>query len=213
MTVLLLIRHGHTDTAGKRLTGWSKGVHLNDRGRGEAETLVERLEGIPVAAIYASPLERARETAAPLARARRLAVRTRRGLIETGYGEWTGRSIAQLRRSKLWTTLMRSPSAMRFPGGESLVDVQARTVAELDRIARDHPHGVVAVVSHADVVALALAHHAGMHLDHYQRLTVDPASISVVVVGDHASRLVKVNDTGGLASLVPSRRSKAKLRG
>jgi probable phosphoglycerate mutase len=108
---------------------------------------------------------------------------------------------------------MRSPSAMRFPGGESLVDVQARTVAELDRIARDHPHGVVAVVSHADVVALALAHHAGMHLDHYQRLTVDPASISVVVVGDHASRLVKVNDTGGLASLVPSRRSKAKLRG
>jgi probable phosphoglycerate mutase len=213
MTVLLLIRHGHTDTAGKRLTGWSKGVHLNDRGRGEAETLVERLEGIPVAAIYASPLERARETAAPLARTRRLAVRTRRGLIETGYGEWTGRSIAQLRRSKLWTTLMRSPSAMRFPGGESLVDVQARTVAELDRIARDHPHGVVAVVSHADVVALALAHHAGMHLDHYQRLTVDPASISVVVVGDHASRLVKVNDTGGLASLVPSRRSKAKLRG
>src|SRR4029077_21057833 len=102
MTTVLLVRHGHTDAAGKRLTGWSPGVHLNETGREQAERLVERLDGIRVDAIYSSPLERCRETAAPLARPRRLRVNVRRRLIETGYGEWTGRSIAQLRKTKLW---------------------------------------------------------------------------------------------------------------
>jgi probable phosphoglycerate mutase len=213
MTVLLLIRHAHTDTAGKRLTGWSPGIHLNERGRAQADALVERLDGVPVAAIYASPLERCRETAAPLARARRLAVRTRRGLIETGYGEWTGRPISQLRRSKAWAVLHRSPSSIRFPGGETLVEVQARVVAELDRIARSHPRDVVAVLTHADGVALALCHFAGMHLDLYQRLVIEPASVSVVAIGEGAPRVVKVNDTGGLVSLAARPRPRTKLRG
>jgi len=213
MTVLVLIRHGHTDTAGKRLTGWSRGVHLNAHGREQAASLVQRLEGVPIAAIYSSPLERCRETAAPLARERRLAIRARRGLIETGYGDWTGRSIAQLRRSKLWRVVQTAPSAMRFPGGESLVEVQARAVAELDRIVRDHPSDVVVVVTHSDIVLLCLAHHAGLHIDHFQRLVAEPASVSVVVAGGGPSRIVKMNETGGLGSLSRRRPSRTKLRG
>ena len=201
MATLLLVRHGRTDAAGKRLTGWAPGVHLNEDGRRQAERLVERLDGIRVDAIYSSPLERCRETAAPLAKARRLSVHVRRSLIETGYGDWTGRSIAQVRKTKLWRTVERVPSAMRFPGGESLLEVQARAVDEVNRIARDHPKGVVVVLSHADPIRLVIAHVAGAHVDHLHRLVVDPGSISVVALSDAVPRLLKVNDTGDLAVL------------
>jgi len=201
MATLLLIRHGHTDAAGKRLTGWHPGVHLNDRGRAEADRLVERLDGVRVEAIYSSPLERCRETAAPLAKARRLSVHIRRRLIETGYGEWTGRSIAQVRKTKLWRTVERVPSAMRFPGGESLLEVQARAVDEINRIAQAHPKGVVVVVSHADPIRLVIAQVAGADVDHLHRLVVDTCSITAVSLDDAVPRLLKVNDTGDLAGL------------
>jgi probable phosphomutase (TIGR03848 family) len=210
MTVLLLIRHGLTDAAGKRLTGWSRGVHLNARGRAEAEHLADRLEEVPVDAIYSSPLERCRETIAPLARRRGLSVAARRGLLEVDYGDWTGRTISQLRRTTLWRAVQQAPSTVRFPNGESFLEVQARAVAELGRIAGAHPAGTVAVVTHADVVRLLIAHHAGMHTDHVQRLVVDPASVTVVAVSDGATRLLKVNDTGGLDTLRPRRRSRAR---
>ena len=215
MTTLLFVRHGHTDTAGKRLTGWQRGVHLNDQGRRQAEMLVGRLEGVRIRALYSSPLERCRETAAPLAKARSMPVRVRRGLLEVDYGEWSGRPLSQLRRTKLWRTVQHAPSAMTFPGGESLLGVQARAVAELGRIAAEHPRDVVAIFTHADVVRLALAHYAGMHLDELQRLVVDPASISVVALGIGVPRLVKVNDTGDLGVLAPRRRERAsaKVRG
>ena len=212
MAVLLLVRHGHTPTAGKTLTGWQRGVHLTDRGREQADALVARLEGIQVAAIYSSPLERCRETAAPLAAARGLPVRVRRGLIETGYGDWTGRSISQLRRTKLWRTLQRSPSAIRFPAGESLRDVQTRAVDETLAIAADHPNGVVVVVTHADVVRLALAHFAGMHVDTFERLAVEPGSVSAVAVHDGLACILKVNDTGDLLGLRPVRRPRSRSR-
>jgi len=212
MAVLLLVRHGHTPTAGKTLTGWQRGVHLTDRGREQADALVARLEGVPVAAIYSSPLERCRETAAPLAAARGLPVRVRRGLIETGYGDWTGRSIAQLRRTRLWRTLQRSPSAIRFPAGESLRDVQTRAVDETLAIAADHPNDVVVIVTHADVVRLALAHFAGMHVDLFERLAVEPGSVSAVAVHDGLARIVKVNDTGDLLGLRPPRRARSRSR-
>jgi probable phosphomutase (TIGR03848 family) len=201
VATLLLVRHGRTDAAGKRLTGWAPGVHLNEDGRRQAERLVERLDGIRVDAIYSSPLERCRETAAPLAKARRLSVHVRRSLIETGYGDWTGRSIAQVRKTKLWRTVERVPSAVRFPGGESLLEVQARAVDEVNRIAQDHPKGVVVLLSHADPIRLVIAHVAGAHVDHLHRLVVDPGSISVVALGDGVPRLLKVNDTGDLAVL------------
>jgi probable phosphomutase (TIGR03848 family) len=214
MTTVLLIRHGHTDTAGKRLTGWARGVHLNDHGREQATSLVSRLEGVPLAAIYSSPLERCRETAAPLARDRGLPVRIRRPLLEVDYGDWTGRSIASLRRTKLWRVVQQSPSSMHFPGGETLLGVQARAVGEIDALAATHPKGTIGIVTHADVVRLAVAHYAGMHLDELQRLVVDPASVSVVVLGVGIPRLVKVNDTGDLTGLVPpGTRSRPQVRG
>jgi len=196
-----LVRHGHTDAAGKRLTGWAAGVHLNETGRQQAEHLIKRLDGIRLDAIYSSPLERCRETAAPLAKARRLSVHIRRRLIETGYGEWTGRSIAQVRKTKLWRTVERVPSAMRFPGGESLLEVQARAVDEINRIAQAHPKGVVVVVSHADPIRLVIAQVAGADVDHLHRLVVDTCSITAVSLDDAVPRLLKVNDTGDLAGL------------
>jgi probable phosphoglycerate mutase len=210
MTVLLLIRHAQTDAAGKRLTGWSQGVHLNARGHREAQGLADRLDGIPIDAIYSSPLERCRETIAPLARRRGLSIAARRGLLEVDYGDWTGRTISQLRRTKLWRSVQQAPSTVRFPNGESFLGVQARADAEVGRIAGAHPAGTVAVVTHADVVRLLIAHHAGMHTDHVQRLVVDPASLTVVAVSEGMTRLLKVNDSGGLDSLRPRGRSRAR---
>jgi probable phosphomutase (TIGR03848 family) len=212
MTLLLLVRHGHTPTAGKVLTGWERGVHLTERGRGQAEELARRLDGVPIDAVYSSPLERCRETAAPLSRARGIATRVHRGLIETGYGDWTGRSIPQLRRTKLWRTLQHTPSAIRFPGGETLRDVQARALDAVETIAGAHADATVVVVTHADVVRLLLAHFAGVHLDLFERFIVEPASISAIAIHDGRAAIVKVNDTGELGSLVPRPRPRATRR-
>ena len=199
MTTLLLVRHGHTDAAGKRLTGRAPGVHLNELGRGQAERLVERLDGVRIDTIVSSPLERCRETAAPLAKARGRAVDVGRAWIEVGYGEWTGRSISQLRRTKLWRRVMFAPSNVRFPGGESLLEVQVRAVDASFDIAARHARGTVLVVSHADVIRLLVAHLAGMHADHLQRLSIDTASITAVSISDGFPRLLTVNETDDLA--------------
>ena len=201
MTTLVLVRHGHTDAAGKRLTGWAPGVHLNEQGRAEAAGLVYRLEGLRIDAIYSSPLERCRETSAPLARARGLASRTRRGLIEVGYGDWSGRPISQLRRTRLWSQVMSTPSNVRFPGGESMLGVQARAVDVAFAISRSHPRGTVVAVSHADVIRLLVMHLAGIHADQLHRVAIDTASITVVALGDGLPRLLKLNDTGDLSAL------------
>lgn len=210
MTTLLLVRHGHTDAAGKRLTGRAPGVHLNELGRRQAERLVERLDGVRIDTIVSSPLERCRETAAPLAKARGRAVDVGRAWIEVGYGEWTGRSISQLRRTKLWRRVMFAPSNVRFPGGESLLEVQVRAVDATFDIAARHARGTVVVVSHADVIRLLVAHLAGMHADHLQRLSIDTASITAVSISDGFPRLLTVNDTGDLAVL---RSGRGKLGG
>lgn len=210
MTTLLLVRHGHTDAAGKRLTGRAPGVHLNELGRRQAERLVERLDGVRIDAIVSSPLERCRETAAPLAKARGRAVDVGRAWIEVGYGEWTGRSISQLRRTKLWRRVMFAPSNVRFPGGESLLEVQGRAVDATLDIAARHARGTVVVVSHADVIRLLVAHLAGMHADHLQRLSIDTASITAVSISDGFPRLLTVNETDDLAVL---RSGRGKLGG
>lgn len=210
MTTLLLVRHGHTDAAGKRLTGRAPGVHLNELGRRQAERLVERLDGVRIDAIVSSPLERCRETAAPLAKARGRAVDVGRAWIEVGYGEWTGRSISQLRRTKLWRRVMFAPSNVRFPGGESLLEVQGRAVDATLDIAARHARGTVVVVSHADVIRLLVAHLAGMHADHLQRLSIDTASITAMSISDGFPRLLTVNDTDDLSVL---RSGRGKLGG
>ena len=215
--LLVLIRHGLTATTdGGVLGGWTPGVHLNDPGREQAERLAARLDGVTIHSIYASPLERCRETAAPIAAARDLRVLTRSDLGEVRYGSWTGRNVKLLARTKLWNVVHHVPSRARFPGGESLLEVQHRMVAELERIAAAHPKEVVVVCSHADPIRLAIAHFAGIHTDLYHRISVDTASVSVLALGDGLPRILKVNDTGDLSVLEARRargRARAKVRG
>ncbi|MDP9296460.1 MAG: histidine phosphatase family protein [Actinomycetota bacterium] len=213
MSLLLLIRHALTESTGKRLTGWTPGVHLSASGREQAEELGRRLTGFPLHAIYSSPLERCRETARPVSRAAGLKVVVRPDLGEVRFGAWTGRSLSQLRRTKLWSVVQSTPSRARFPDGESVLEVQDRAVRAVEHIAAEHPKGMVAVFSHADVIKLVLATLSGTHTDLFQRLSVSPASVSAVALGDGAPRILRVNDTGDLRELAPPKPGRAKVRG
>ena len=212
MALLLLVRHALTDTTGRRLTGWTPGVHLSDRGRDQAEVVARRLAVLKPAAIYSSPLERCRETAEPLAKATGRAIRVLEDLGEVRYGEWTGRSLAQLARTNLWRSLQHSPSSVRFPGGETLGETQVRAAAAAERITATHPRATVAVITHAEIIRLLLAHFAGIHLDLFQRVVVEPASVSAVWAGGGTPRLLRMNDTGTLEDLV-RRRPPGRVRG
>jgi probable phosphoglycerate mutase len=197
MTIIYLIRHGDTDYVGRRLAGWLPGIHLNERGRRQAARLAEELAEVRFAALYASPLDRTLETAAPIAASHHLRVVRRPGLGELKAGTWEGQSLKSLRRRKLWAVVQHSPSLARFPGGESFVEAQGRIVAELEGVRQAHPRpdASVAVVSHADMIKLALAHYIGLPLDQFQRLSIEPASISILSVGDSHTRLLQQNDT------------------
>jgi probable phosphoglycerate mutase len=155
---------------------------------------------VRLTALYSSPLERCVETVEPLAAAQRLAIVGRTELEEMDAGSWTGRSLAQLRRTALWKTVQRQPSAFRFPdGGESFPEAQARAVAEVERIARRHRRGRVAVATHGDIVRIVVAHYLGTPLDGFQRIVVDTASVSVLALDGHGdARVLLVNDAGGL---------------
>ena len=195
---LLLVRHATNDWVGDRLAGWTPGVHLNDAGRAEAAVLAARLAAYPIDAVYASPLERAQETAAFLAAPHGLDVRTLDGIGEVRYGDWTGRSLKELQGDALWSGIQHHPSITRIPGGETMAEVQARAVAAIEGVRAAHPGGVVALVSHGDVVKAAVAHYVGAHLDVFQRLVVGTCSLSVLRFTRHGPRLLSFNDTGAL---------------
>ncbi len=198
VTTLVLLRHATTPVTGRRLGGWTPGVHLDAAGRAQAEAAARRLSTLPLSAVYASPLERTRETAAAVARVHGLRVRIERGIGEVDYGEWTDRPLAQLRRLKLWRTIQQAPSRVTFPGGESIRGAQQRAVEATERIAVAHPGETVVLVSHADIIKAVLAHHLGMGLDLFQRLVISPASSSVLVLPEGAAPAVLViNDTSG----------------
>ncbi|MFZ5917399.1 MAG: MSMEG_4193 family putative phosphomutase [Chloroflexota bacterium] len=195
---LMLVRHAQNDWVGERLAGWTPGVHLNEEGRQQAETLGRRLAHLPLTAIYSSPLERAVETAQAIAIHHGLEIEILEDLGEVRYGEWTGKSLKELAKTELWPVVQVHPSGARFPQGENLRQVQARAVAALDVLRQTHPGetDVVAVVSHADVIKAVLAHYAGLHLDLFQRLVISPASFSVVRFTRFGPRIVCLNDTG-----------------
>ena len=195
MSQLLLIRHGENDYTRKgKLAGWTPGVHLNDVGQAQAQALAEKLAHTPIKAIYSSPLERAIETALPLAKAKGLTIHKRSDVGEVRYGEWTGKSLKALARTKLWQVVQKQPSAMQFPEGETLRDVQSRAVNEIEKIAAAHPKDMVAIFSHGDIIKLVLAHYLGMPLDMFQRLAVNTASVSVVQRQGSMPLVMKVND-------------------
>ena len=198
MTTLYLIRHGHNDFLGKRkLAGRMQNVHLSSEGNRQAEALSRILSSVKFEAIYASPLERAVETAEPLARDQSLDILIREGLLEIGYGTWQGQSLKALRRRKLWPIIQNTPSLARFPDGESFPEAQARVVADLEALRDVHrsEKARIACVFHSDPIKLAIAHYLGLPLDLFQRITIAPASISVLTISDSSIRVMGLNDT------------------
>jgi probable phosphomutase (TIGR03848 family) len=203
---VLLVRHGQTPTTGRTLPGRAKGLHLADAGREQAEAVAARLAELrSVDAVYASPMERTRETAAPIARARGLPVRTRRGLLECDFGEWTGQELKALSKLPEWTTVQRYPSGFRFPGGESFVEMQTRMTGALAGLVEQHRGGAVVAVSHADPIKAAVADALGTHLDLFQRILISPCSVTAIAYGASGPTVLTVNSlTGPLTALAPS---------
>ena len=195
MPTLLLIRHGENDYVKKhRLAGRLPGVNLNENGRQQALAIAEKLANAPIKAIYSSPLERALQTAEPLAKALNLPVIPRPCLIETNPGEWTGQSFKKLARTKAWRAVQSAPSRFRFPGGETFADSQLRITQELQTLAAQHaPTDLVACFSHADPIRLAVAYFIGLPLDMFQRLSVSPGSLTLLHLGETSARLLALN--------------------
>jgi len=204
-TTLVLLRHATTAATGRRLGGRTPGVHLDAAGKLQAEAAARRLGGLPVRAIYASPLERTRETAATVARPHGLRVRIERGVLEVDYGDWTDRPLAQLRRLALWRTVQQAPSRVVFPGGESIRAAQQRAVEATERLATVHAGETIVLVSHADVIKAIVAHHLGMGLDLFQRLVISPASSTTLLLPDGGTPvLLSMNDTSDPGSPGPT---------
>ena len=201
-TLVLMVRHGKTATTGKVLPGRARGLHLSDEGRAQAEAVAERLAALgKVDAVYASPLERTRETAAPIGRRFGLRVKTDRGLLECDFGEWTGGELKALARTPEWRTVQRWPSGFRFPSGESFSEMRTRITDTVQRLAAAHPGGRVVAVSHADPIKAAVADALGTHLDLFQRIVVSPCSVSAVLYGIGGPTVLTINSLGDLSQL------------
>ena len=210
MTTLILLRHGRSSAnAAGVLAGRTPGVELDETGRAQAARVVERLVGVPLAEVVSSPALRCEQTVEPLLADRGLTVVTEPGLAEVDYGSWTNRALKDLGKEPLWRVVQAHPSAAVFPDGEGLAGMQARAVAAVRRqdarIAAEHgPRAVWLACSHGDVIKSILADALASHLDNFQRIVVDPCSISVVVYTETRPFVVRVNDLGGdVAGLVP----------
>lgn len=209
MTLLLLIRHASNDylKAG-RLSGRTPGIHINAQGQREADALARRLSHISMHAIYSSPLERAVDTAQAIAQCQKLDVQLREALAEVHTGEWTGKTIKELEGTDAWKQMQVQPANFHLPGGESITEVQARMVAVIDRIVAAHPNQIVAIVSHADPIKAAVAHYLGMDLNQFNRITINPASLTVFFFEARGPVLFRLNDTNELLAFKLEKNSK-----
>lgn len=208
MTQILLIRHAVNDfvKTGK-LAGWTPGVHLNDEGKAQAEALGKRLADVPIQHLYSSPLERTIETAEAIRQYHpHLEIKHKEGIGEVRYGDWEGQEISKLVQRKMWQVVQEYPSRAYFPNGETMRGVQERAVNALEELVAAHPRDMVAVVSHADLIKMILAHYLGMHLDVFQRIVVSPASISTLMLGYGRPYVVTVNDMAHVLQLEKERR-------
>jgi probable phosphomutase (TIGR03848 family) len=197
-SVVLLVRHGLTPTTGVKLPGRAPGLHLSDEGRRQADAAAERIGKIgKIAAVYCSPITRARETAQPIGRVLKRALRIDRDLADLDIGEWTGMSLKQAARRPEWETVQRSPSTFRFPGGESFPEMQTRMTTALGKIVARHPGQIVVAVSHADPIKAAVAQALGTPLDLFQRIMIAPASITVVAYRRGGPSVITVNSLSG----------------
>jgi probable phosphomutase (TIGR03848 family) len=205
-TLVLLVRHGQTPTTGAKLPGRAPGLHLSDKGQAQAEAAAARIAVLKgVAAVYASPLERTRETAAPIAKAVGVRTTAERGLLECDFGGWTGGALSRLAKKPEWRQVQRYPSGFRFPDGESFLEMQTRITSTLGRLCARHPGKTIVAVSHADPIKAAVAHALGVHLDLFQRIVVSPCSVSAILYGEGGPIVLATNSTGDdLRTLVPS---------
>jgi len=214
MPIIVLIRHGENEFVKKgRLAGRLPGVHLNDKGNAQAQVVADflsnKLAEVPIKAIYSSPLERAMETAAPLAKALGVEVIQRHGLIETDCGEWQGKTLKSLNRQKIWKVVQQTPSIFTFPGGETFRDTQHRIVNEIQELANQHElNDVIICVSHSDPIRLAIAYFLGLSMDMFQRLIVAPASINVLTLSPHGAGLLALNYSTEFAFPKPTDKEK-----
>ncbi|GHE07391.1 histidine phosphatase family protein [Klenkia taihuensis] len=211
MTTVILLRHGRTTAnAAGVLAGWSPGVRLDEKGQEQVAAVGARLAAVPLAAVVSSPLERCRQTAGAVVAGRELELQTDDRLGECRYGDWTGRPIKELLKEPMWKVVQQHPSAAVFPGpeGEPLAHTQARAVAAVrEWNATLGPDAVWLACTHGDVIKAVLADAYGMHLDSFQRIVADPASISVVNYTDTRPFVLRVNDTGGdVSGLIPPRK-------
>jgi probable phosphoglycerate mutase len=203
MTHILLIRHAVNDfVKSGKLAGWTPEVHLNDEGKTQAEALGQRLAEAPIKHLYSSPLERTIETAEAIRQHHpHLNINHIAGIGEVGYGEWEGQEIARLTKTKMWPMVQECPSRAYFPSGESMREVQMRAVNAMESLVMAHPRDTVAVVSHADLIKMVLAHYLGMHLDHFQRIVISPASISSLLLSYGRPYVASMNDVAHLVQI------------
>jgi probable phosphoglycerate mutase len=205
-TTVLLVRHGTTASTGSILPGRTPGLHLSERGQAQAAALAERLLELnkkPVA-LYASPLERTKETAAPIAKALRLKTQNERGLLECDFGTWTGKRLATLAKRAEWRQVQHAPSTFRFPEGESFTEMQLRVWSTLEMLAKRHRNRTIVVVSHADPIKAAVTFAQGVPLDLFQRTVISPCSLSAIAFTSGNPLVLCVNSTGSLKDLSPS---------
>ena len=205
-TTVLLVRHGATATTGTVLPGRAPGLHLSERGVTQAQRVAERLSELPrrPSALYASPLERTRETASPIARALKLRTTIDKGLLECDFGQWTGRRLSALSRRSDWRQVQNSPSTFRFPDGESFVEMQLRMWSTIERLGARHRGRTIVVVSHADPIKAVVTYAQGVPLDLFQRTVISPCSVSAIVLTGSSPVVLCVNSTASLGELAPS---------
>ncbi len=203
-TVVILVRHGHTPTTGKILPGRTKGLHLSDLGKEQAEKVASHLSSLnSISAVYSSPMERTFETAKPIAKAFGKSVLKHQGLIEADFGKWTGRKLSELRKLKDWEKVQKNPSLFRFPDGESFMEMQSRMVTTVTNICENHRGEIIVAVSHADTIKAFLTAALGTPLDLFQRLHISPCSVSPVIFGTQSPFVLAVNSTGSdISSLI-----------
>ena len=197
MTKFLLIRHATTSAVGRRLSGRMPGVYLNEEGRLQAQKLSERLAGLPLKAVYSSPLSRTVETALPICKMFNIENVISENFMEIEFGDWTNRQIDQIAHEPEFQLFNSFRSSTRIPGGESMLEAQLRMLQGLEKLCLQHPGEMVAIVSHSDMIKATIAHYAGIHLDMLQRIEISPASISVIEIYEETARILLVNDTGG----------------
>jgi probable phosphoglycerate mutase len=201
MTIIVLVRHGENEWVKKhRLAGWIPDVHLNEKGQKQAEDAAQRLSALQVKALYSSPVTRCVETAEYIAQTFDLEINYLDGLGEVRYGSWEGKKIKNLAKKPLWHVVQYYPSRMRFPGGgETMREVQFRMVNTLEQLSTQHKEETIVAVSHADAIKLVLAYYLGVHIDLFQRISVSPASVSILYLAEKgAMRVLRVNDDGPL---------------